>query len=77
MEKEIKMTITFDSLVKDVLECPPAVAIFEDMVPGISTNPILKMVSGMPLSTAVKLPQSGFTPEMVEELKERITAMEQ
>ena len=71
------MAITFDSLVKDILDCPPAVEIFEDMVPGISTNPAMKMIGGMPLSAAVKLPQSGFTPEMVEELKERLAAMEQ
>jgi len=71
------MTITIDSLVKDVLEYAPAVAIFEDMVPGISTNPVLKMVGGMPLSTAIKMPQSGFTPEMIEVLKERLAAMEQ
>ena len=69
------MAITFDSLVKDILEDPAAVEIFEDMVPGISTNPAMKMIGGMPLSAAVKLPQSGFTPEMVEELKERIANM--
>ena len=71
------MAITFDSLVKDVLENPAAVEIFEDMVPGISTNPAMKMIGGMPLSAAVKLPQSGFTPDMIEELKGRIAAMEQ
>ena len=69
------MAITFDSLVKDILADPQAVEIFEDMVPGISTNPAMKMIGGMPLSAAVKLPQSGFTPEMIEELKVRIAAM--
>ena len=69
------MAITFDSLVKDILACPEAVAIFEDMVPGISTNPAMKMIGGMPLSAAIKLPQSGFTPEMAAELKVRLDAM--
>ena len=69
------MAITFDSLVKDLLADPEAVALFEEMVPGISTNPAMKMIGGMPLSAAVKLPQSGFTPEMIEELKAKIDAM--
>ncbi|MCL1846986.1 MAG: hypothetical protein FWF91_03355 [Coriobacteriia bacterium] len=69
------MAITFDSLVKDLLADPEAVALFEEMVPGISTNPAMKMIGGMPLSAAVKLPQSGFTPEMIEELKAKIEAM--
>ena len=69
------MAIAFDSLVKEVLADLAAVEIFEDMVPGISTNPAMKMIGGMPLSAAVKLPQSGFTPEMIEELKVRIAAL--
>jgi len=71
------MAITIDSLVKDVVDCPEAVEIFEDMMPGISTNPMLKMISNMPVSAVVRMPQSGFTPEMVEELKERLAALEQ
>ena len=69
------MAITFDSLVKDILNDPAAVAIFEDLVPGISTNPAMKMIGGMPCSAAVKLPQSGFTPDMIEELKRRLDEM--
>ena len=71
------MAITFDSLVKDLLADPVAVELSEEMVPGISTNPAMKMIGGMPLSAAVKLPQSGFTPEMIEELKERIAKLDQ
>ncbi|MDR2036235.1 MAG: hypothetical protein LBP91_06165 [Coriobacteriales bacterium] len=66
------MVVSFDSLVKDALADPESVEIFEDILPGISTNPAMKMIGGMPISAAVKLPQSGFTPEMIEELKSRL-----
>ncbi|MDR1183989.1 MAG: hypothetical protein LBK67_04245 [Coriobacteriales bacterium] len=69
------MAISFDSKVKDIMACPEAVAILEEMVPGISKNPDLKMIYGMPLSTCVNIPQAGFDPDKTELLKERINSL--
>jgi len=66
------MPVSFNSLVKEALADPESVEIFEEILPGISKNPAMKMIGGMPISAAVKLPQSGFTPEMIETLKERL-----
>lgn len=70
------MAVTFDSLVKEIMENEQAVAIFEELVPGISKNPAMKMIGGMPLGSALKLPQAGFSPEMIEELKVRLAEIE-
>lgn len=69
------MAITFDSKLKDIMACPEAMAILEEMVPGISRNPGLKMIANMPLRKTCKMPQAGFTPEMTKELEERINAL--
>ena len=69
------MALTFDSKLKDIMACPEAVAILEEMVPGISKNPAIKMIYGMSLRVACNIPQAGFTPEMTKELEERINAL--
>jgi hypothetical protein len=69
------MAVNFDSKLKDIMACPEAVAILEEMTPGISKNPVLKTIYAAPLSAAVKMPGSGFTPEKIEILKAKINAL--
>jgi hypothetical protein len=69
------MAISFDSKVKDIMACPEAVAILEEFTPGISKNPAIKMIYGMPLRVAANIPQAGFSPERLVEIEERINAL--
>lgn len=69
------MAVTFDSKLKDIMACPEAVAVLEEMVPGISKNPGLKMIANMSLRKCCKMPQAGFTPEMIQQLEERINSL--
>lgn len=69
------MAVTMDSKMKEIMKSPEAVAILEDLSPGITKNPALKMIYGMPLRTAAAFPQTGFTPEMLAELEKRIGAL--
>lgn len=69
------MAVTMDSKMKEVFSSPEAVAILEDISPGITKNPAIKMIFGMTLRTAASFPQAGFTPEMLAELEERINAL--
>jgi hypothetical protein len=69
------MAVNFDSKLKDIMACPEAAAILEEMSPGTSKNPMLKTIYGAPLSAVVKMPGSGFTPEKIEILKTRINSI--
>jgi len=69
------MDISFDSKLKDILACSEAVAVLEELVPGISKNPGLKMLKGMSLRTCCNIPQAGFTPEMTADLEKRINEL--
>jgi hypothetical protein len=69
------MALTFDSKVKEIMACPEAAAILEEISPGITKNPALKMTYGMPLSALCNVPQAEFTPEMKAELEKRINAL--
>jgi hypothetical protein len=69
------MAVTFDSKVKEIMACPEAVAILEEISPGITKQSALKMTYGMPLRTLCNVPQAKFTPEMKAELEKRINAL--
>ena len=56
---------TFGSLIAD----PTAKAVLDQYVPGMSTNPMVPMISGLSLRTMLSMPQAaqmGLTEEKVE-----------
>ena len=62
------MAYTLDTKVGEILKNTNAVALLEQYVPGLSTNPMLSMAEDMTLSSLLELPQAkqfGITEEMV------------
>jgi hypothetical protein len=63
------MALTLDSTLADLLKDPRAKAEIEKAIPGLTTNPMVSMVSGMSLRQLVSMPQAaqlGVTQQKVE-----------
>lgn len=69
------MVVTIDSKLKEILDDPQARAIMEEMRPGFSSNPMIKLALGMKMSEIVKFPQAGFSAEQIATLTERFAAL--
>jgi hypothetical protein len=73
----MKMAYTLDSKVGEILKDTRAVEILERHVPGVSSNPMIGMASGMTLRSLLAMPQAkqyGVTEEMVERMLAEINA---
>ena len=71
------MAYTLDSKVGEILKDTRAVEILERHVPGVSSNPMIGMASGMTLRSLLAMPQAkqyGVTEEMVERMLAEINA---
>ena len=63
------MAFTLDTTLGTLLDDPQAVAVMNQYVPGISTNPMVAMVKGMTLNQVLAMPQAaqfGLTKEKAE-----------
>lgn len=69
------MAISIDSTLKEILDCPEAVAVVDKYSPGFSKNSMLKMAYGMKLSVCVKFPQGGIKPEDVPKMAAELAAL--
>jgi hypothetical protein len=72
------MAYTLDTKVGDILKDTGAVKILEKHVPGISSNPMIGMASGMTLKAILAMPQAkqaGLTEDKVNKVLEEINAL--
>ena len=63
------MKLTLDSTLGTLLDDPKARAVLDKYLPGISSNPMVGMVKGMPLNKLLSMPQAaqfGLTKEKAE-----------
>ena len=70
--------ITVDSKLADILDVPEYKAIFDEVIPGLSSNPMVGVGKGMGIKYLMKYPQAkglGFTKEAVQEILDRINAL--
>jgi hypothetical protein len=66
-----------DTTVGELLKDTRAVEVLEQHVPGISSNPMIGMASGMTIKTLLAMPQAqqyGVTEEKVMTILEEINA---
>jgi len=65
------MAFTADSTLGEILDNPQAKAVFEQYLPGVSSNPMVAMARGMSLNLILTMPQAaqfGLTREKVDAL---------
>jgi hypothetical protein len=63
------MPFTLDSTLGQILDDPQAKAILDQMLPGVSTHPMVALAKGMSLRMILSMPQAaqlGLTQEKVE-----------
>ena len=71
------MTYTLDTKVGEILKDTRAVEVLERYAPGVSTNPMVGMASGMTLRSILAMPQAkqyGITEEMVQKVLAEVNA---
>lgn len=71
------MAYSMDTTVGELLKDTRAVEILEQHVPGISSNPMIGMASGMTIKTLLAMPQAqqyGVTEEKVKAILDEINA---
>jgi hypothetical protein len=71
------MAYTLDTKVGELLSDTHAIEILEKHVPGVSTNPMIGMASGMTIKSLLAMPQAqqyGVTEEKVLRVLEEINA---
>jgi hypothetical protein len=69
---------TLDTTLGQILADPKAKAVLDQHVPGISSNPMLTMVSGVSLRSLIAMPQAaqmGFTQDKVQAILDDINKM--
>ena len=65
------MAFTLDSTLGSILDDPRAKAVLDQVMPGISSNPIVGMARGMSLNMILSMPQAaqlGLTREKADAL---------
>jgi hypothetical protein len=75
--KERKMAYSMDTTVGELLKDTRALEVLERHVPGVSTNPMIGMASGMTIKSLLAMPQAqqyGVTEEKVRTILEEINA---
>ena len=75
--KETYMAYTLDTKLGDILDDTRAVEVLERYAPGVSTNPMIGMATGMTLRSILAMPQAreyGITEDMVQNVLTEINA---
>ena len=71
------MAYSLDTKVGEILKDTHAVDVLERYAPGISTNPMIGMATGMSLRSILAMPQAkqyGITEDMVQKVLAEINA---
>ncbi|MBQ6622288.1 MAG: hypothetical protein IJH75_05595 [Mogibacterium sp.] len=70
--------ITVDSKLGEILNNEAYKAIFDEVIPGLSSNDMVGVAKGMAIKHLLKYPQAkklGFTKEAVQEILDRVNAL--
>lgn len=71
------MAYSMDTTVGELLKDTRAIEVLERHIPGVSTNPMIGMASGMTIKSLLAMPQAGqygVTEEKVTKILEEINA---
>jgi len=60
------MAVTMDTLVGEILENPSLCALMEEMTPGVTKNPMMKMAKGFSLGKIVKTPAAKMPEATIQ-----------
>ena len=72
------MALDYDSTLGDLVSNPEYLAIFDKHIPGLSSNPMVKMGKKLAIKYLLKQPQAkglGFTQEAVDAIIEECNAL--
>lgn len=64
--------LTPQSTIAEALKNPKAVELVEKMIPGITKNPAIRMVSRFPLEKITHVDQLGITAEKLDEMLKEV-----
>ncbi|MBQ9042760.1 MAG: hypothetical protein IJ111_08090 [Eggerthellaceae bacterium] len=71
------MGYSVDDKCKKLAKCPEAAAIISEYSPGFTTDKQMKMVMGLTLRKLASFPQAAELAEHLEEIDERLKAIEE
>jgi len=63
-----------DTTMGDILSNPEAVKVLDELMPGASTNPMMKMAKGFSLGKIAKTPAAKVSVDQVQQLIDALNA---
>ena len=68
------MAYTMDTKMGDILSNPEAVKVLDEMMPGASSNPMMKMAKGFTLAKIAKTPAAKIPEAKIQEFLDACAA---
>lgn len=68
------MAYTLDTTMGEILSNPEAVKVMDELMPGASKNPMMKMAKGFTLGKIAKTPAAKVSTEQVQSLLDALNA---
>ncbi|NCC88407.1 MAG: hypothetical protein EOM05_11205 [Clostridia bacterium] len=68
------MAYSMDTVLGDILANPDAVAVMDELIPGASKNPMMKMAKGFTLGKIAKTPAAKLPEAKVQEFIDALNA---
>jgi hypothetical protein len=68
------MPISMDTTLGEILDNPDMLAIMEEMSPGVSKNPMIKMAKGFTLGKLVKTPAAKMPEAQIQGFIDSVNA---
>ena len=68
------MAYTMDTTMGDILSNPEAVKVLDELMPGASTHPMMKMAKGFSLGKIAKTPAAKVSVDQVQKLIDALNA---
>lgn len=68
------MAYSMDTVLGDILANPDAVAVMDELLPGASKNPMMKMAKGFTLGKIAKTPAAKIPEAKIQEFIDALNA---
>jgi len=68
------MAYSMDTTMGEILSNPEAVKVLDSLMPGASTNPMMKMAKGFTLGKIAKTPAAKVSVDQVQQLVDALNA---
>ena len=68
------MAYSMDTVVGDILANPEALALMDEIIPGTSKNPMMKMAKGFTLAKIAKTPAAKIPEAKIQEFIDKANA---